>query len=391
MSKNYDKLLEIFNEDSLGILDVKSEKSNIITEDQRLVDSFKEINDFYRDNNREPIKSSDIIESKLFFRLSNIKNDLDKCEILKKYDEFGLLKSDKTTEVNSINDIFNNDSLSILDDDDDSIFNIKNIPKKINKPEYVASRKKCGDFELFEAIFKDCHLDIKEGRRQLKQFTNGQQIEKGQFFILKGVLLYIDNVGEIIVENGVKNARLRCIFENGTESDMLLRSLGASLYKDGRRVTESNINMENNILEKFNNITDEDNEAGYIYILKSKTKDINIKSIHHLYKIGFSTTPVEERIKNAEYEPTYLMSKVAIVETYKCYNINVNKFEGLLHNFFAESCLDIEVLDKSGNVHKPREWFIAPLDIIEEAIKLILNGQIINYKYNCYERRIVYK
>lgn len=391
MSKNYDKLLEIFSEDSLGILDIKSEKSKITTEDERLIDSFKEINNFYNENNREPMRSNDIIESKLFFRLSNIRQDQSKCNALIEYDEFGLLKKDEFLEVNSINDIFNNDSLSILEDDDESIFDIKNIPKKINKPEYVASRKICKDFELFEDIFKNCHLDIKEGRRQLKQFTNSQQIEKGQFFILKGVLLYIDNVGDITIENGVKNARLRCIFENGTESDMLLRSLAASLYKDGRRVTESTINMTKGIFENFNSITDDDNETGYIYILKSKTKDEKIKSISNLYKIGFSTTSVEDRIKNAEHEPTYLMSKVVIIETYKCYNINVNKFESLLHNFFGESCLDIEVVDKSGNIHKPREWFIVPLDVIQEAINLIINGQILNYKYNCYEQKIVYK
>ena len=390
MSKNYDKLLEIFSEDSLGILDIKSEKSKITTEDERLIDSFKEINNFYNENNREPMRSNDIIESKLFFRLSNIRQDQSKCNALIEYDEFGLLKKDEFLEVNSINDIFNNDSLSILDDDE-SIFDIKNIPKKINKPEYVASRKVCKDFELFEDIFKNCHLDIKEGRRQLKQFTNSQQIEKGHFFILKGVLLYIDNVGEITIENGVKNARLRCIFENGTESDMLLRSLAASLYKDGRRVTESTINMTNGIFGNFNSVTDDDNETGYIYILKSKSKDKKIKSISNLYKIGFSTTSVEDRIKNAEYEPTYLMSKVVIVETYKCYNINVNKFESLLHNFFGESCLDIEVVDKSGNIHKPREWFIVPLDVIQEAINLIINGQILNYKYNCHEQKIVYK
>lgn len=391
MSKNYDKLLEIFSEDSLGILDIKSEKSKITTEDERLIDSFKEINNFYKKNNREPMRSNDIIESKLFFRLSNIRQDQSKCNALIEYDEFGLLKKDEFLEVNSINDIFNNDSLSILEDDDESIFDIKNIPKKINKPEYVASRKICKDFELFEDIFKNCHLDIKEGRRQLKQFTNSQQIEKGHFFILKGVLLYIDNVGEITIENGVKNARLRCIFENGTESDMLLRSLAASLYKDGRRVTESTINMTNGIFGNFNSVTDDDNETGYIYILKSKSKDKKIKSISNLYKIGFSTTSVEDRIKNAEYEPTYLMSKVVIVETYKCYNINVNKFESLLHNFFGESCLDIEVVDKSGNIHKPREWFIVPLDVIQEAINLIINGQILNYKYNCHEQKIVYK
>lgn len=389
--KNINKLLDIFQDDPFGLLTVKEKKTTYVTENTQLIEAFKEINRFYQDNNREPIKSSNVIETKLFFRLSNLRADKSKCEILKEYDEFNLLFSNNVIEVKSIEDIFNNDSLNIFDDIDDDIFNVENLPKRTTMPDYVASRKVCKDFGEFEQLLKDCQLDLKEGRRKLKPFKNGQQVEEGHFFILKGVLLYVDKVGEFTVENGVKNARLRCIFENGTESDMLMRSLGAELYKDGRRVTESDINIKKELFEKFNNITEEDKESGYIYVLKSKGEDEKIRAISNLYKIGFATTSVEERIKNAENEPTYLMAPVKVMASFKCYNMNVSKLENLLHNFFGQACLEIEVIDKEGNSHRPREWFIAPLNVIEEAIKLIINGQIVNYTYNNESQSIVYK
>lgn len=390
-NKNLDKLLEIFENDPFGILTLKEKKATYVSENSQLIKSFNEINRFYESNGREPEKSSNIIETKLFFRLSSIRCDKEKCEILKDYDEHNLLKLTETVEVKSIEDIFKNDKFNIFDDINDNIFDVESLPKRTTMPDYIASRKICKEFEKYEGLLKQCQRDLREGRRKLIKFKNGQQVEEGQFFILKGVLLYVDKVGETIVENGVKNARLRCIFENGTESDMLMRSLGAELYKDGRRVTESDINLKKDLFDKFNNITDKDKEVGYIYILKSRSKDKNIASIENLYKIGFSTTTVEERIRGAENEPTYLMAPVKIITSFKCYNMNIIKLESLLHNFFGQSCLDIEITDKNGNRHKPREWFIAPLEIIEEAIKLILNGQIINYKYDNINQSITYK
>lgn len=390
-NKNIDKLLEIFNDDPFGILTVKEKKATCVSENLQLIESFNEINRFYEVNGREPEKSTNIIETKLFFRLSSIRDDKEKCEILKNYDEHKLLELTKIVEVTSIEDIFNKDSLNIFDDINDDIFDVESLPKRITMPDYIASRKVCKEFNKYEGLLKQCQRDLKEGRRKLIKFKNGQQVEEGHFFVLKGVLLYVDKVGETTVENGVKNARLRCIFENGTESDMLMRSLGAELYKDGRRVTDSNINLKKELFYRFNNITDEDKEVGYIYILKSKSENKNICSIDNLYKIGFSTTTVEERIKGAESEPTYLMAPVKIITSFKCYNMNVSKLETLLHNFFGQSCLDIEITDKNGDKHKPREWFIAPLEVIEEAIKLIINGQVVNYKYDSMTQSIVYR
>ncbi|ETJ20804.1 putative cytosolic protein [human gut metagenome] len=391
--KNTEKLLDIFKDDPFGLLEVKEKKSTYLGENVQLIDSFQEITDFFKKNNREPQKGNDFIETKLFFRLSNLREDIAKCEILKDYDEFDLLKNDKyeKLEVKSVDDIFNSDAFNIFDDINNDIFDVKSLPKKTTMPEYVASRKVCKDFDKYEELLKQCQKELREGLRKLVKFQNGQKIKPGSFFVMKGILLYVDEVGKTVIDKGVKNARLRCIFENGTESDMLMRSLGAELYKDGRSVTESDENLRKELYEKYNNISDDDNESGYIYVLKSKTKDEKIACINNLYKIGFSTTTVEERIKNAENEPTYLMAPVKIVTSYKCYNMNVNKLEGLLHNFFGQSCLEIEVYDNDGEKHKPREWFIAPLEVIEKAIKLIINGQIINYRYDRNTQSIIYK
>ena len=261
-NKNIDKLLEIFNNDPLGILTVKESKATHISENTQLIESFNEINKFYQDNGREPEEdSSNIIEAKLFFRLSNIRSDKEKCKILKKYDDYNLLRPINKVEVNSISDIFNNDHFNIFSNIDDDIFDVRSLPKKTTMPDYIASRKVCKDFYKYEEILKQCQRDLKEGKRKLIKFKNGHKVEKGYFFVLKGVLLYVDKVGQTTVENGVKNARLRCIFENGTESDMLMRSLGAELYKDGRRVTESDINLKKELFDKFNNVTEEDKEA----------------------------------------------------------------------------------------------------------------------------------
>ena len=159
---------------------------------------------------------------------------------------------------------------------------------------------------------------------------------------------------------------------------MLLRSLARELYKDGRRVTEH----EDRLMDDLNNISAEDSQTGHIYVLKSLSTNPDIASIHDLYKVGYSTVPVEERIKNAEDNPTYLMAPVHIIETFECFNLNPQKLELLLHKFFGKVCLEIDVFDKAGKRYTPREWFITPLPVIEEAIELIISGEIVNFVYD---------
>jgi hypothetical protein len=377
-------LNDIFQDDAFGILDVKP-SSAPKNENDRLVESFQEIVEFYKKNNKEPQAGDSVYESSLYYRLNGIKENKDKIGSLQQYDVYGLLLKPIDKEIITINDIFKNDTLGILEGEADDIFTLKNVPKVTNMPDYIGSRKPCKNFNEYEPLFKQCHSEIVDKKRRILPFKYEQQINKGYFFILKGILLYVESVGERVLDKGKFNARLRCIFENGTESDMLLRSLAAELYKNGRRVTELNDKM----MDELSNISPEDEETGYIYVLKSKSKDPKIQSIDNLYKIGYSKTPVEERILKAEQEPTYLMAAVSIVATYRCFNMNPQKMEQLLHNFFGSSCLNVDVHDREGKRHTPREWFIAPLPIIEQAIELIITGEIVGFKYNANKQEII--
>ncbi len=383
---NPDELRKLIEEDEFGLLDVKPKACNHCTADERLINSFEEINDFFDKTGHEPQDSDDILEKKLYFRLNNLREDVCKKEALAEYDRHNLLEV-SIKEINSIDDILNDDDFGMFDDDEEDIFTLKHLPKEINMPDYIGRHKPCKDFEKFEQLFVQCHQEIKEGKRDLSTFQKEQAIDVGMFFVLKGVLVYIAEVGDFEYVNGKRRARLRCIYDNGTESDILNRSLARALYRDGKRVSP----VTEKVLDKFVGITEEDKESGYIYILQSLSPDEKIQSIADLYKIGFSTTPVLQRIKNAEQEPTYLMAPVRIVAEYKTFNMNTQKFELLLHNFLGHCCVSIDITDKNGVRRTPREWFSVPYEVVNQAIQLIISGEVVNYKYDRGKREIIYK
>jgi hypothetical protein len=381
-------LEEVLQNDPLGLLGDVKPKNPVLTEKDRLVTSFEEINAFLDEHGREPQREvSNMHEMKLFSRLKGIRKNPEKTAALEKHDRHGLLLGAENPEIGSLDDILNEDVLGLLDDDAEDIFTLKHVPKETTMPDYVARRKSCEDFDRFKPLFEACQKDLRESKRELYPFKDEQQIHEGYFFVLHGVLLYVESVGKRERIKGKTNARLRCIFENGTESDMLLRSLAAELYKDGRRVSE----YEDRLYEQFYSVNDEDSETGYIYILKSLSDDPRIRDRENLYKIGYSRTPVEERIKNAANETTYLMAPVKIVAEYQTYNLNPQKFEQLLHNFFGHVCLNIDIFDTEGNRHAPREWFEVPLPVVDEAIKYILSGEIVAYRYDAQKKVITSK
>jgi len=336
-------------------------------------------------------------------RLNAIRDNAEQCAALNDFDSHGLLPAaplpevaepegeyavePEPKEIKSLDDIFSDDALGLLDDGAESIFTMKHVPKSIDMPSKIAKRKRCKDFEQYEDLFKACHADLKSGEREQHKFTGEQQIKQGQFFVLHGVMCFVADMKERVKKNGKVNAKLHLIFENGTESNMLLRSLATELYKDetGRRILSKSENALNEML----GIKEVDQATGYIYILQSLSSNPDISSIQNLYKIGYSTTSVAKRIANASKEPTYLMAPVYHVSSYKCFNLNTQKFENLLHTFFGKACLDIEVADSDAKLCKPREWFIAPLKAIEMAIQLLINGEIVNYRYDLASEEIV--
>lgn len=368
-------LEEILNNDPLGLLSEPKARTKNLNEDDRLISSFEEINSFYEQNHKEPQKSTNMQERTLNSRLQGIRENPEKIEALKPYDRFNLLN---VIKIDSIDDILENDVFGLLGGGDDSIFNLKNVPKEREETDFVAQRKPCKDFDKYEHLFKEVQSDLKSGKRKLVRF-NEKYFEEGNFFILKGLLAYLEKIQDLKKDKHNKlDSRTRIIFENGTESNMLLRSFGKGLYEDGYFVSEH----DDKVLDKFLPINNEDKSSGYIYVLESLSEDDKIKTIKNLYKIGYSTTDVRERIKNAVNEPTYLMAPVKIVAVYECYNMNAQKLELLLHKFFGKACLNIDFFGKDGQRYTPREWFLAPIDIIEQAISLIINGEIVNYRYD---------
>lgn len=383
--------LKILESDELGLLELKKKNSEVMSEDERLIEKFLEIEDFYIKNGREPEVGADAVqEHRLASRLNALREDPEKIELLMAHDQYNLLRV-TVPKIESIDDVFQEDDLGILDDIDVDLFDLKNIPQysERDNADYIAQRKPCKDFSAFEEIFVKCHSEIQRGERRLLSFEKEQEIHVGEFFVLKGVLVYIADKGEVFEKNGKINARLRVIYENGTELDSLLRSLSRELYRDGKRVTD-NLTHTDEYLDSFRGVTDEDKTSGFIYVLKSKSDDPKIVEMENLYKIGFSAKSVEERVKNAKNDPTYLMAPVEIVSVYECFNMNTHTFEKLLHNFFGESCLNVDVFGARKR-YSPREWFIAPLHVIEKAIRLIISGAVLNYKYNAELQDIVYR
>ena len=381
----------IFEDDNLGILTIKT-PSKARTVDERLVSSFQDIINFYKANGREPkANQSDIIEYQLHKRLKSFRRDIDKAESLKKYDEFDLLTIEEK-EIKSINDIFDDDSLEILGGDDEGLFDFEHAPKQkdINKADFVAQRKRCKDFDKYEQQFKNIHHDLKAGRRKLIPYKEKQLNAAGNYFVHNGILLYLETINDLAKDRFHKaDGRTKIIFENGTESNMKLRSLGKNLLKNGKTVSANKEQYDEDFLKTFYDVTAEDDETGFIYVLKSNSMDETIASIANLHKIGYSKNDVAGRIKNAEHDPTYLMASVSIIGIWQCFNINPQKFEQLLHNFFGMTCLDLDVEDDNGKRHRPQEWFIVPIEEINKAIEMIINGSIVNYKYDQKSESIV--
>lgn len=388
------KLEDIFNDDEFGILDSKPKSTNLKSEDERLIESFQEINTFFEKNNREP-ESKNVTEFKLLSRLKAIRTDENKIKVLKQFDTYNLLENSK--KVSSVNDILDDDDFGILDSDDsESIFEIKNIPtqKERESTDFTARRKAMSNdsFKTYEVNFKQVHRELKSGQRKLVSFTDVEQnLIEGNYYVLDGVLLYLekDGVHERKIGDRIrKDGRTKTIFENGTMSKMLYRSLAKALYNNGKIVTAKDSESEKELYQNVGLVNEHDINSGWIYILKSLSKREDINGIENLFKIGFSTIPVAERIKNASKEPTYLMAPVEVVSTFKCYNVNAQKIEGLIHRFFSEVCLEIDVFDKNGKRVTPREWFVAPLKVIEEVVPLISNGSIVQYLYDVNNKRI---
>jgi hypothetical protein len=265
------------------------------------------------------------------------------------------------------------------------------IAKK--KPDYVAQHKLCENFEDYKPMFAKVHQELKEGKRSLVKINKTATLAAGRYYFVGGQMLLLEQIGELKKSsNFLPDARTRCIYENGTESDILLQTLRKNVVGDGYAISELQEEAESKFFSN-NDIANDDKVTGYIYVLSSLSDDPIVKGEKNLYKIGFTTNTVEQRVANAENDPTYLMAPVEIVATYKVVNLNSHKFEDLVHLLLKPVQYQVVVYDENGIAHQPQEWFIVPLPVVDVIIKKIMDSTIVGYTYNpqmeCLEKRIV--
>ena len=359
------------------------------SEEERVIAGFEEIQCFYKEHDRVPqnIEDRNIFERIYAIRLEQIKKQPSYFELLKEFDESNLLLISKESKKNLPDNLDDDELLNELKDINSEIQDLHNLKfvkprKEINAPERSAKRIPCIDFHKFKPLFELLQKELNQNIRQTKRYKASGLMREGEFFILSGQKVYIAEVGELFYSDTQdrQDARLRLIFDNGVESDLLMSSLERALQKDksGRRISE------NNPGPLFSDqVSEDDVQSGIIYILRSKSEKDYIKNNKDvIHKIGVTSGSVEKRIANASQEATFLLAEVEVVATFSLYNINRTKLETLLHRLFHSARLDIEIKDRFGNPVKPEEWFLVSLPVIKKAIDKLKDGTITDYRYN---------
>lgn len=377
----------------LGI-EVQAKKVITYTKiEERIIAGFEEIQKFVDENSRLPKHGEDkeIFERLLAIRFDQILKPKEHLNLLRSLDYQNLIVGNYEPTVDVLEDLNDDELLAQLgveENDENSITNLKHVKSRAEKKtaEEIANRIRCEDFEQFKPLFDEVKKDIDIGYRTTVRFRKDAgftktSIKEERFVIISGQIAYIANVGDSFkAPNGEDDARLRVIYVNGTESNILLRSLIRAMYKDetSRFISDPDLGP----LFSGEN-SDDDQESGTIYVLRSLADHPLVKSSKDVvHKIGVTGGDVKKRIANAKNDPTFLMADVEVIATYKLANINRVKLEKILHKFFAGAKLDIEIKDRFGKPVKAQEWFLVPIFIIDEMVNKIKDGTVSDYYYD---------
>ena len=358
--------------------------------EQRIIAGFEEIVRFVEDNGRTPVNdpSADIFERIYAVRLESIRRSQECRDILIAMDSHGLLSIDWGKTV--VREEESNSDMALLAelgvdaaDPEDDIFRLTHVRSReeIRTAEEIARRTRCEDFDDFKPVFQTVQRDIETGVRKTVKFQENAEVSQGEMFILDGQKVFVAAVGEqFISDYGRPDRRLRLIYDNGTESDLLVRSFQRALYKDkaSRRITTPD---HGPLFSQH--VDDDDSHSGIIYVLRSLSDNPFIAANRDvIHKIGVTGGDVKRRLTNAKNDPTFLLADVEIVEIYQLANIDRVRLERLLHRFFAPARLDLELKDRFGTGVEPQEWFLVPLPAIRDAIGKLMDGTLQDYRYD---------
>ena len=374
--------------EELGVEVEAKKPAGRTAQEERIIAGFEEIQRFVEQHGHPPQhgENRDIFERLYAVRLDRLRELADCRALLQSMDHQELLAGAEPYPTGFSEQMDDDALLAELGVDaaaPSDITELRHVRTAADKraAEEIANRTKCEDFDQFKPLFEKVQRELASGIRETRPFQDDARIEKGHWFILGGQKAYVAETGEeFISEYGRKDRRLRIIFDNGTESSMLKRSVERALQKDqsGRRITDP---VAGPLFAGESE--DGDLASGTIYVLRSKSTDPVIAQHRDLlHKIGVTGGKVEARIANAQLDPTFLLAEVEIVATYKLANINRTKLENLIHRIFDRARLDIEIKDRFGNPVIPREWFLVPLFVINEAVERIRDGTITGYAYD---------
>lgn len=375
--------------DALGVEVTPLKTSNRTPREERITAGFEDILRFHQTHGRAPQhgEGRDIFERLYAVRLDQLRKLPEAQTLLAELDTPRLLEGNAgaTVDVDALDEDALLAELGVGDEpaEEGDITVLRYVRSSTEKraAEEVADRTACQDFEQFRPLFGQVEQDLKSGVRKALRFGRDASVADGNYFILGGQLAYVAEVGETFkAPNGENDARLRVIYANGTESNLLRRSLQRALYKDdsGRRLTDPDMGPLFSA-----EVEPEDIETGTIYVLRSKS-DHPFVSQHRelIHKIGVTGGRIEARIAGAENHSTYLLAGVEIVATYKLHNINRVKLESLFHRLFGAAQLDLTIEDRFGKPVKPREWFLVPLHVIDEVVRRLVDGTLTGVVYD---------
>lgn len=379
----------------LGVEAEAKKEASRTPREERIIAGFEEIQRFVEQHGRAPQhgEDRDIFERLYAVRLDRLRELADCRAVIEPLDHQGLLVDAQPATVRVPDDIDDDELLAQLGVDDATpgdITELRHVRSVADKraAEEIANRQRCEDFDDFKPLFEQVQKELGAGLRQTRRFERKSEIAPGRFYILGGQKAYVATMEQPTVnEHGNIDARLRVIFDNGTESNLLMRSLQKALQQDpaGRRIVELSAGP------LFSDQNEEGDEAsGIVYVLRSKS-DHPAVAAHRdvLHKIGVTGGDIARRLANAKLDPTFLMAEVEVVATYELFNINRTRLENLIHRIFGPTRLDIEIKDRFGQPVIPREWFLVPLFVIDEAIEKIRDGTITGYVYDPKSARLV--
>lgn len=384
---NDDELL-----DALGVEAAPLKTSSRTPREERVIAGFEDILRFHQTYGRAPQhgEDRDIFERLYAVRLDQLRKMPEAQTLLAAMDVVGLLTGSASTLVDV--DALDEDALlaelgvSDVSASQNDITVLRHVRSyaEIKAADEIANRTPCKDFDHFKPRFEEAKAGLKAGVWHTKPYMKNAGIEVGDFFIVGGQVVYVaEQLEGGRTSDGRDNPRLRVIFDNGTEADLLLRSLARSLYPDrdipvGRRLMK----IDDGPL--FGDTSEPDDiESGTIYVLRSMSSHPFVAKHRELiHKIGVTGGRVETRIAGAEKDATYLLAGVEIVATYKLHNLNRTKLESVFHRLFGAAQLDLTIEDRFGHPVKPREWFLVPLQAIDEAVQCIRDGSIADMTYD---------